>query len=98
MKGTQFDAHRRWSLYNQTGQMEEGGQSLPGRMSKALWEIVVSGPHYHVGERDLEHGHHLILPIVEFIHRSFIRREVFECAQQVTLLATIALALLMLAV
>src|SRR5260221_52723 len=98
MKGTQFDAHRRWSWYDQTRQMEERGQSLPGRMSKALWEIVVSGPHHHVCERDLEHGHHLILPIVEFVHRSFMRREVFKRAQQVTLLATIALALLMLAV
>lgn len=67
-------------------------------MNKALWEIVISGPHHQVCQRDLEHSHHLILPIVEFVHRAFIRREVFACAQQVTLLATIALALLMLPV
>src|SRR2546430_1408114 len=78
--------------------MEEGSQSLPGRMSETLWKIVVSGPHHQVCKCDFEHGHHLIFAIVEFVHRSFMCREVFERSQQVTLLPTITLALRMLAV
>jgi hypothetical protein len=67
-------------------------------MSKALGEIVVSGPHHPVCQRDLEHRHHLILPIVQFVYRSFFRRKVFECSQPCPLLPTIALALRMLSI
>src|SRR5712672_3624425 len=78
--------------------MEERSQPLPGRMSETLWKVVVSGPHHQVCECDFEHGHHLIFAIVEFVHRSFMCDEVFECSQQVSLLPTITLALRMLAV
>ncbi len=43
-------------------------------------------PHHHIGKHQLEDGHHLILGVVEFVHRSFARCQIFQLPQQVTLL------------
>ncbi len=65
---------------------------MPGRLGVGSREILITGPHHEIHQRQLQHGHSLILRVVQFIHRPLARCQILQLAQQIALLLAGALA------
>jgi 4-amino-4-deoxy-L-arabinose transferase-like glycosyltransferase len=65
-------------------------QPPPGRVSVGGRNVVLAGPHHHIDQRHLQHGYHVILHIVEFIHRALVRCQVFQLSEAISSAATSA--------
>jgi hypothetical protein len=92
IEGTQFDGDPVRAPHDAARQPEEGRQPVPGRLGVGAWEVRVSGPHDQIRQGQLEHGHRLILGVVEFIHGPFARRQILQLSEQVALLLAGSLA------
>ena len=79
------DAHGLPINARQPWKMEERPKPLPRRLGIGLRKIVVARPHDFIGERQLKSGHHLILRVIQLVHRPLARCQIFQMAQEVAL-------------
>src|SRR5258708_28088817 len=77
IKGAEFHLYCLRAPDDQAWQAEERGQPMPGRLSIGSRKIGSARPHHQIGERQLEHGHHLIFGMLQLIHHALLLLEVF---------------------
>ena len=69
IEGAQLDPYRLLPLSHATGESEEGCEPVPRRVGIGRREILVSGPHAHIRQRQLQTCHDLIFAVLQLVHR-----------------------------
>ena len=72
------------------GMLEKRKQSPPRRMSIRVRKVPVPYPHCQIRQSDFVDRHHLILPMIQFIHGSLFGFEIFQRPEHVSLFFTVA--------
>src|SRR5258708_5022280 len=90
IEGAQFHLNRRWSLYNPPWKPKERREPLPCGMGIRWRKITVTNPHHQVGERDFTYRHHLILAVIQLIHRSLPGIQILQCPEHLSFLLAVA--------
>lgn len=67
-------------MRDRAGELKEREQTSPRCMSIGGRKVLVTGPHREICQGDFAHRHHLVLSMIQFIHGSFFRCQVFECS------------------
>jgi uncharacterized protein YbjT (DUF2867 family) len=58
---------------------------MPTRMSLLCWKIVITHPQVEIRQGDLADRHDLILAVIQFVHLTFLLRQILHGSQQLTL-------------
>ena len=74
-------------------QLKEDLEAVPTRMSVLCWEIVIPRPQAQIRQSYLADSHDLVLGVVQFVHVTFLLRQVYHGSQQFALLAAVPLTL-----
>src|SRR5713101_4765254 len=79
VKRTEFHQDRCSIVCDGTRELEKRKQTLPGRMSIRSRKILVPHPHCQICQGNLADCHHLIFAVIQLIHGSLFRFEIFQC-------------------
>src|SRR5258708_4718468 len=86
---SQFDLDRPGIARDGAGELEEWKQTMPGRMSVRSWKILVPHPHRQIRQCYFTHCHYLVLAVIQLIHGSLFRFEIFQCSEHISLFFTV---------
>jgi len=87
VEGVQLHVDHVRPPHHAPGQPEEGGQPLLCGLTIVRWKILIPRVHRQVRQRRLADRHHLVLAVVQFVHRALARGKIGELAQELALLA-----------
>src|SRR5260221_5118237 len=70
-------------------ELEKRKQTPPSRMSVRSWKILVPHPHRQIRQCYFTHCHYLVLAVIQLIHGSLFRFEIFQCSEHISLFFTV---------
>ncbi len=84
VKRREVEPHRGFRRGDPAAQLEERQQAFPPTRLIAFPKVMLTGPHTHIREPDLQQRHDLIFGVIQFLHLAFAYPEVFLLAQDLS--------------